>query len=288
MARGLRPGNRQFARGARLDVFARWRGVDRGGADRSGGPPLGASVSAGGVPRPFEAGPGRSRNCSDPGPAGGNEAARRARRLDPGGCRDGRRVHQDTRHGQAPGRRRVPAARPQGVVFLHNASGRFRMAQPFAQEFHALTLRGSDRNDLMFAERMMGVAAHYVGDQMTARRHLEQALAQEAVSDHGRDVVRFQDVLRFGTDLRVSTRVFLAKVLWLQGFADQAVRMAERSLGEAEATGHAISQCYVLASISCLIAFWVGDHVSAARYTGKLVDLSRQNTLPFWAAFGAR
>jgi predicted ATPase/DNA-binding winged helix-turn-helix (wHTH) protein len=175
-----------------------------------------------------------------------------------------------------------------GLSFYHNASGRFRMAQPFAQEFHALTLRGSDRIDQMFAERMMGVAAHYVGDQMTARRHLEQALAQDAVSDYGRDVVRFQDVVRFGTDLRVSTRLYLARVLWLQGFADQAVRMVERSLGEAEATGHAISQCLVLASAACPIAFWVGDQAAAARYTAMLIDLSRQHALPFWAAFGAR
>jgi predicted ATPase len=174
-----------------------------------------------------------------------------------------------------------------GLSFYYNASGRFRMAQPFAQEFHALARRGSDRNDLMFAERMMGVAEHFVGDQMTARRHLEQALAQDSLSDHGRDAVRFQDVLRFGIDLRVSTRLFLAKVLWLQGFADQAVRMSEQSLGEAEASGHVISQCHVLASTACLIAFWVGDYVAAARYTGKLVDLSRQNALPFWAAFGA-
>src|SRR5260370_24403129 len=134
----------------------------------------------------------------------------------------------------------------------------------------------------------MGDYEHYVWDQMTARRNLEQALAQHAVSDHGRDVVRFQDAVRFGTDLRVSTRVFLAKVLWLQGFADQAVRAVEQSLGEAEATGHAISQCYVLASAACPIAFWVGDQAAAARYTAMLVDLSRQHALPFWAAFRAR
>jgi predicted ATPase/DNA-binding winged helix-turn-helix (wHTH) protein len=173
-----------------------------------------------------------------------------------------------------------------GLSFYHNASGRFRMAQTFAQEFHALALRGSDRNDLIFAERMMGVAAHYVGDQTTARHHLEQALARAAVGDHERDVVRFRDVVRYGTDLRLSTRVFLARVLWLQGFADQAMRMAEQSLDEAEASGHVSSQCYVLATTACLIAFWVGDLVAAARYTAKLVDLSRQNA--FWASFGAR
>jgi len=77
-------------------------------------------------------------------------------------------------------------------------------------------------------------------------------------------------------------------VLWLQGFADQAAGMVEKSLGEAEATGHAISQCYVLAVAACPIAFWAGDDVTAARYTLMLVDLSRQHVLPYWSAFGAR
>jgi predicted ATPase/DNA-binding winged helix-turn-helix (wHTH) protein len=175
-----------------------------------------------------------------------------------------------------------------GLSYYHNASGRFCTAQPFAQEFHALALRGSDRNDLMFAERIMGVAEHYVGDQMTARLHLERAMAQDAVSDRGRDVGRFQDVVRFGTDLRISTRLYLARVLWMQGFADQAVRMVERILGEAQATGHATSQCLFLSSAACPIALWVGDQAAAARYTAMLIDLSRQHALPHWAAHGAR
>jgi hypothetical protein len=80
----------------------------------------------------------------------------------------------------------------------------------------------------------------------------------------------------------------LARVLWLQGFADQAVRMAEQSLREADATGHAVSQCFVLALASCPIAFWVGDQVAATKYTAKLIELSREHALPHWAAFGAR
>ena len=89
-------------------------------------------------------------------------------------------------------------------------------------------------------------------------------------------------------DFRLLVRVFLARVLWLQGFADQAMRMAEQSLREADATGHAVSQCFVLALASCPIAFWVGDRVAATKYTAKLVELSRQHALPHWAAFGAR
>ena len=64
--------------------------------------------------------------------------------------------------------------------------------------------------------------------------------------------------------------------------------MAAQSLQEADATGHAISQCFVLAIASCPIAFWVGDRVAATKYTAKLVELSRRHALPHWAAFGAR
>jgi predicted ATPase/DNA-binding winged helix-turn-helix (wHTH) protein len=175
-----------------------------------------------------------------------------------------------------------------GLYFYHAASGRFRSAHPFAREFHALALLGSDRTNLMFGERMMGVAEHYVGDQMNARRHLEQVLALDDVSDQGRDVSRVMDVLRFGTDLRVSTRVFLARVMWLRGYADQAARMVEESLNEAEGTSYAVTRCYVLALAACPIAFWMGDDAAAARHVAMLVNLSRRYALPQWAAFGDR
>jgi tetratricopeptide (TPR) repeat protein len=129
---------------------------------------------------------------------------------------------------------------------------------------------------------------HFLGDQIGARRHLEQVLAHYAATDHGRDVIRFQDVIRFGTDLRVSVHAFLARVLWLQGFAEQAVRTAEISIGEAQATGHAASLCYALATAACPIALWVGNLTAAAHYTGMLLDDSRKHSMPLWSAFGSR
>jgi predicted ATPase/DNA-binding winged helix-turn-helix (wHTH) protein len=175
-----------------------------------------------------------------------------------------------------------------GLYYYYIGIGRFRTAQPFALEFHSLSLRGSDPNDQMFGKSMVAVAEHYVGDQVSARRQLEQLLTQGAAGDLERDVVRFRYVVRFSMDFRLQVTVFLARVLWLLGFADQAVRMAEQSLREADATGHAISQCFVLAIASCPISFWVGDRVAATMYTAKLVELSRQHALPHWAAFGAR
>jgi predicted ATPase len=113
-------------------------------------------------------------------------------------------------------------------------------------------------------------------------------LTHYASTDHGRDVIRPQDTIRFQIDGQASARAFLARVLWLQGFADQAVRTAEMSIEEAQATGHTMSLCYSLALAACPIALWVGNSTTAAHYAGMLVDHSRKHGLLLWNTHGSR
>jgi predicted ATPase/DNA-binding winged helix-turn-helix (wHTH) protein len=169
-----------------------------------------------------------------------------------------------------------------GLYFCHTANGRYGTALAFAQRFHDLATRGWDPNDRLLGERMIGTATHFFGDQMSARRHLEQVLAHDAATDHIWDRFLFQ------TDLRVLAHTFLARVLWLQGFPDQAVRTAELSIGEAQASGHEISLCMALALAACPTALWVGNLAAAAHYTEMLLDCSRQRNLRHWGDFGSR
>jgi predicted ATPase/DNA-binding winged helix-turn-helix (wHTH) protein len=175
-----------------------------------------------------------------------------------------------------------------GLYFFHAASSRHRAAQPFAQRFHDLAASKSDLSAQLFGEHIVGMAKHHLGDQVSARRHLEQVLAHYARVYDGRDVGRRQGVSRFQISGQVSARAFLARVLWLQGFSDQAVRTAEMSIEAAQATGHALSLCYALALAACPIALWVGDLTAAAHYTGMLVDNSRTHDLRLWSAYGSR
>jgi predicted ATPase/DNA-binding winged helix-turn-helix (wHTH) protein len=169
-----------------------------------------------------------------------------------------------------------------GMCFYHTGRNRFRAALPFAQKFHDLAARVADPGDQLFGERMMGVVKYFLGDQVSARRHLERVLTHYAPTDHGRDVIRFQ------INSRLSARVFLARVLWLQGLSDQAVRTAAISVEEAQATGHANSVCYALAWAGCSIALWTGNLAAAARYAGMLLDCSRKHGLTLWSGFGSR
>ncbi len=169
-----------------------------------------------------------------------------------------------------------------GLCFFHTGSGRYRAALPFARRFHDLATRDSGPYDRLFGERMMGVVTHFLGDQVAARRHLARVLTQYPDIDPRLDIIRFQ------TDLSVSARAYFARVLWLQGFSEQAAHAAEASVAEAQASGHPVSLCLALAMAACPIALWMGDLVGAAQYTRMLIYNSREHSLPLWSEFGAK
>ena len=155
-----------------------------------------------------------------------------------------------------------------------------RTALALAHRYAALAATRSDPNDRMAAQRMIGVSHHYLGEQESARRHIELALAESAALDRERHSIGLQ------LDLRVTTRVHLARILWLQGLADQAMREAERSIEDARAAKHAISFSYALARAACPIALWIGDLANADRYADMLLEHAKRHALTHWQLYG--
>jgi predicted ATPase/DNA-binding winged helix-turn-helix (wHTH) protein len=167
-----------------------------------------------------------------------------------------------------------------GLWSFHISDGHYRVALRLAQRFHTLAANRSDPNDQLIGERIIGVSQFYLGDQASARRHIERLLA------HYVPPVQKSHTIRFLTDQRVTARVFLARILWLQGFQDQAMREAHSSVEDARAADHAISLCFALAQAACSIAMFVGDLAAAEHYVGMLLDHSTRHALPLWHAWG--
>ncbi len=167
-----------------------------------------------------------------------------------------------------------------GLWFFHTTNSRHRVALNFAQRLCTLAERCPDPNDRLIGERAMGTSQHYLGDQSKARRHIERVLNDYVIADARPHLIRFQ------IDLQVMSRVFFARILWLQGFPDEAMRAAERSVEDARAAHHAISLCYALFLGACPIALSVGDLVAAEHYVSMLLDHSTRYALTFWASRG--
>jgi hypothetical protein len=149
-----------------------------------------------------------------------------------------------------------------------------------AERFHALAAKRSDLNDRLIGERMIGTSQYFLGDLLSARRHLEHVLA------HAVAPAQKSQIIRFEVDQWAATRAYLARIMWLQGLPDQAMRTAESSVADARATHHAISLGLTLALAACPIALFRGDLAASEHYVEMLLDHSTTHALARWRAWG--
>jgi predicted ATPase len=167
-----------------------------------------------------------------------------------------------------------------GLFLFQLSDGRYRVALELAQGFHTLASNRSDPNDRLIGDRLIGVSQHFLGDQPSARRHLEHMLADYVPR------ARESEIIRFLFDPRATARAWLARVLWLQGFPDQAMGTADGSIEDARAANHVTSLCQALAIAAFPIALWTGDLTAAEHYAGMLLDHSTRHALVLWQAVG--
>jgi predicted ATPase/DNA-binding winged helix-turn-helix (wHTH) protein len=158
--------------------------------------------------------------------------------------------------------------------------GQQRVALSLAQRFYSLAANRSDPSDGLIGERMIGTAQYYLGDLLSARHHIERVLAHYVAPG------RMSVIVRFEGDQSAAVRAYLARILWLQGLPDQAMRTAESSVRDARATNHAIALGLALALAACPIALWVGDLAAAEHYVEMLLDHSTRHALARWRALG--
>jgi tetratricopeptide (TPR) repeat protein len=130
----------------------------------------------------------------------------------------------------------------------------------------------------VWAEWWEGIAHHFLGDQAAAQLHLERGMALAV--ELGTFPVNF-----FGLDQRVSALVSLAGTLWLRGFADQALRIAQRATDEAASRGHPVPFCVSLVYAS-MFSLWTGDLPAAGDLIEQLIAHARRYSLAPYRALG--
>ena len=167
-----------------------------------------------------------------------------------------------------------------GLWSFHVNGVDYRTALSLAQRFASLVATSLDRDDRFVGERMIGISHHNLGDQQSARRHIERALAESAAPGYQRQFIRLQ------LDPQVTARVHLARILWLQGFPDRAIREAERSVNDARAAEHAVSFSYALHRAACPVPLWNGDLAAAGHYADMLLDHAKRHALAHWQLYG--
>jgi tetratricopeptide (TPR) repeat protein len=68
-----------------------------------------------------------------------------------------------------------------GLWVFHISGGQHCVALTLAQKFYTLATKQSDPSDRLIGEQMIGTSQHYMGDLLSARRHIERVLAHDAL-----------------------------------------------------------------------------------------------------------
>jgi hypothetical protein len=76
-----------------------------------------------------------------------------------------------------------------GLWAFHSASGRHRVALELAQRFYPLAAARPDPNDRLSGEALIGASQHYLGDQRSARRHLEHMLSGSVIPNQTSHII---------------------------------------------------------------------------------------------------
>jgi hypothetical protein len=168
-----------------------------------------------------------------------------------------------------------------GLWVDHLNRGEIRKAAATAEHVAAIVSDSNDVIDRMMADRMLATSWHYLGNQRNARRHIELMLGRPEVP------ARDPQVLRFQFDQRVTAHYFQARIVWLQGFADQAMRVVESNLDEALGVGNALSLASVLGQGACLIGLFTGDLAAAEKHGATLFEHSDRHGLKLWQTWAS-
>ncbi|MET0282354.1 MAG: winged helix-turn-helix domain-containing protein [Steroidobacteraceae bacterium] len=141
-------------------------------------------------------------------------------------------------------------------------------------ELESVARQQDDPFAALAADRVGALATHWAGDHRQARRLAERVLRHPAETI---PLVYSQ----ISVDRRVSMRVVLARIQWLEGLADQARDLATEAVALArEDSPNAV--CDALGHAAVPIALWRGDWREADRLSALLLETTRRYTLTRW------
>ena len=134
----------------------------------------------------------------------------------------------------------------------------YRDALDFARQYHDVAETSPDATDALIGDRMTGFVLHHLGEHAEALRLTERMLAGLAYPPDRR---RLAD----GTPgPHAVAKLVVARITWLQGYPNQAMRIAIENVREARVLDHPVSLFCASAYAAYPLALLTGDIGGAA------------------------
>jgi tetratricopeptide (TPR) repeat protein len=149
-----------------------------------------------------------------------------------------------------------------GLITFYTATADLGTALDLATRLLGLAEQSGESSVLLLAHEQLGILEYFLGNPTAALEHFERAIALYEPSEH-RDLTH-----RYGEDLGVFTRIWMAWALWILGRPDQAVARSREALALGEAASHPFSHAYAL--------LWTAILHVMRREPAQAAELARQ------------
>jgi predicted ATPase/DNA-binding winged helix-turn-helix (wHTH) protein len=157
--------------------------------------------------------------------------------------------------------------------------GEYRRVQIAAERIEQIAHRIDDPTHLRLAYLPMGATLFLRGRHREAQQYLERVLRFPATPGDRHGVIYYNPN-------RAVTRAMLARALWMQGFAEQALNEARLSLEELQGTDHPLQLCRSLYNGICRVATMTGDFATADREIARLIEAATGLNAHLWETVG--
>jgi predicted ATPase/DNA-binding winged helix-turn-helix (wHTH) protein len=157
-----------------------------------------------------------------------------------------------------------------GITISLMTAGAYREAAVHVERLSVVARESRDPVAIVVADRISAQVWHFAGEHARARQFAERVLAHPIPRGTLRNSGGF-------VDHRVSMRIILSRIQFLEGYADTAMRLATEAVELGEQDG-GLGLCQALAFAACPIAFWRGDLDRASDYIERLAVAYRANS----------
>jgi predicted ATPase len=167
-----------------------------------------------------------------------------------------------------------------GLWVLNCEIGESHATYSVTQQLSLVARRIGDPSASLMVQRLRGFVLEMQGQHQQSREYSERVV---------RHYIRPTDrrLTAWGQfDQRVLARAMLARTLWFQGYAEQAMAHARLSLEEAQRTNLPLSIGEALRVAVCDIALMTGDLETAEQSITMLIDVATSQNAPFWGILG--
>ncbi|MEA2822344.1 MAG: hypothetical protein QOJ86_4348 [Bradyrhizobium sp.] len=165
------------------------------------------------------------------------------------------------------------------LLAIYTSRGEYAKALIAAKRIEQIAHRIGDPIQPLLSYQHMGAALFLTGRPREAQQYFERVLRSPAAPEDRRNV------FYSNSNDHAVARAMLARTLWTQGFAEQALNEARLSLEE-RSTDHPLLLCRALYQGICRIAMMTGDLATADREIARLIEVATGLNAPLWVTAG--